>query len=180
MQLVNVVRRHPIITFFVLAYAISWGALPFESVRFLPSGPFFAALIVIPIAWGRAGMREFGSRLIRWRVRWYWYAVALGLPLAVHAAYVGLNVAGGEDVPSLTFNSLTTFLVLFAVRLVNPADGPLGEHPAGTASPCPACSPAVLRSSPRRSWACWWPGGTCPRSSWRRVASDRPSWWPAS
>ena len=129
MQLVDVVRRHPIITFFVLAYAISWGALPFESVRFLPSGPFFAALIVIPIAWGRAGMREFGSRLIRWRVRWYWYAVALGLPLAVHAAYAGLNLVGGEDLPSLTFNSLTTFLVLFAVRLVNPADGPLGEHP---------------------------------------------------
>jgi len=127
--IVNVVRRHPIVSFFVLAYAISWGALPFESVRFLPSGPFFAALIVIPIAWGRAGMREFGSRLIRWRVRWFWYAIALGLPLAVHAAYVGLNVAGGEDFPSLTFNSLTTFLVVFAVRLVNPADGPLGEHP---------------------------------------------------
>ena len=129
MQLVNVVRKHPIITFFVLAYAISWAGLLVEAVGFLPSGPFFAALIVIPIAWGRAGMREFGSRLIRWRVRWYWYAVALGLPLAVHAAYVGLNVAGGADFPSLTVNSLTTFLMLFAIRLVNPADGPLGEHP---------------------------------------------------
>jgi len=129
MQIVNVVRRHPIVSFFVLAYAISWGGLLIEAVSFLPSGPFFAALIVIPIAWGRAGMREFGSRLIRWRVRWYWYAVALGLPLAVHATYVGLNVAGGSDVPSMTLNSLTTFLVLFAVRLVNPADGPLGEHP---------------------------------------------------
>ncbi|MGH3457604.1 CPBP family glutamic-type intramembrane protease [Aeromicrobium sp.] len=58
--------------------------------------------------------------MIRWRVRWYWYALALGLPLAVH---------GGTDVPSLTFTSLTTFLAVFAVRLVNPADGPLGEHP---------------------------------------------------
>ena len=28
MQLVDVVRRHPIITFFVLAYAISWGSIP--------------------------------------------------------------------------------------------------------------------------------------------------------
>jgi hypothetical protein len=129
MQLVNAVRRHPIVTFFVLAYAISWAGLLVEAVGFLPSGPFFAALIVIPIAWGRDGMREFGSRLIRWRVRWYWYAIALGLPLAVHAAYVGLKVAGGSDLPSLTFTSLTTFLMLFAIRLVNPADGPLGEHP---------------------------------------------------
>jgi uncharacterized protein len=126
---VSAVRRHSIITFFVLAYAISWAFLPIESVGFLPSGPLLAALIVIPITQGRAGLRELGSRLIRWRVRWYWYAVAIGLPLAVHLAIVGLNVAAGAGVPSLTFTSLTTFLIIFAVRLVNPADGPLGEHP---------------------------------------------------
>jgi hypothetical protein len=126
---VSAVRLHPIITFFVLAYAISWAFLPIESVGFLPSGPLLAALIVIPITQGRAGLRELGSRLIRWRVRWYWYAVAIGLPLAVHLAIVGLNVAAGAGVPSLTFTSLSTFLIIFAVRLVNPADGPLGEHP---------------------------------------------------
>jgi uncharacterized protein len=126
---VSAVRRHPIITFFVLAYAISWAFLPIESVGFLPSGPLIAALIVIPITQGWAGLRELGSRLIRWRVRWYWYAVAIGLPLAVHLAIVGLNVAAGAGVPSITLTSLTTFLVVFAVRLVNPADGPLGEHP---------------------------------------------------
>ena len=125
----SAVRRHPIITFFVLSYAISWGFLPIESVRFLPSGPLFAALIVIPITQGWAGLKELGLRMIRWRVRWYWYAAAIGVPLAVHLAVVGLNVAAGAGVPSLTFTSLTTFLMVFAVRLVNPADGPLGEHP---------------------------------------------------
>ena len=128
-HLLSAVRRHPIVTFFVLSYAISWGALPFESVRFLPSGPLFAALIVIPITQGWSGLRELGSRVIRWRVRWYWYVAALGLPLAVHLAYVGINVAGGVGVPSLTFTSLSTFLMVFAVRMVNPADGPWGEHP---------------------------------------------------
>jgi hypothetical protein len=128
-RLLSAVRRHPIVTFFVLSYAISWGALPIESVRFLPSGPLFAALIVIPLTQGWSGLRELGSRMIRWRVRWYWYAAALGLPLAVHLAYVGLNVAAGAGLPSLTFTSLATFLMVFAVRLVNPADGPLGEHP---------------------------------------------------
>jgi hypothetical protein len=125
----SLVKRHPIVTFFVLAYAISWAFLPIEAVRFLPSGPLIAALIVIPITQGWAGMRELGSRMIRWRVRWYWYALALGLPLAVHLTYVGLNVAAGAGVPSLAFSSLTTFLMVFAIRLVNPADGPLGEHP---------------------------------------------------
>jgi hypothetical protein len=128
-SLLSAVRRHPIVTFFVLSYAISWGGLPFESVRFLPSGPLFAALIVIPISQGWSGLRELGSRTIRWRVRWYWYAAALGLPLAVHLTYAGINVASGAGVPSMTLTSLTTFLMVFAVRLINPADGPLGEHP---------------------------------------------------
>jgi hypothetical protein len=123
----SVVRRHPIITFFVLSYAIAWGFVPFGS--FGAFGPLIAALVVIPLTQGVAGLKELGLRMIRWRVRWYWYAAALGLPLAVHLAYAGINVAGGAGLPSLTFTSLTTFLMVFAVRLVNPTDGPLGENP---------------------------------------------------
>ena len=127
-RLSSVVKRHPLITFFVLTYAISWAFLPIEAVRFLPSGPLIAALIVIPLTQGWAGLRTLGLRMIRWRVRWYWYVVALGLPLAVHLFTAVLNIPFA-GVPSLAFSSVTTFLMLFAVRLVNPADGPLGEHP---------------------------------------------------
>ena len=123
----SVVRRHPIITFFVLSYALAWMLVPFGS--FGAYGPLVAALVVVPITQGVAGLKELGLRVIRWRVRWYWYAVALGVPLAVHLAVVGLNVASGAGVPSLTFSSLTTFLMVFAIRLVNPTDGPLGENP---------------------------------------------------
>jgi hypothetical protein len=123
----SVVKRHPIITFFVLSYALAWMLVPFGS--FGAYGPLVAALIVIPITQGVAGLKELGLRVVRWRVRWYWYALALGVPLAVHLAVVGLNVATGAGVPSLTFTSLTTFLMVFAIRLVNPTEGPLGEHP---------------------------------------------------
>ena len=148
----SAVQRHPIIAFFIMSYAISWAFLPIEAVRFLPSGPLFAALIVIPITQGWAGLKELGLRMVRWRVRWYWYVVALGLPLAVHLLYVGLDVAFGADVPSLSFTSLTTFLMVFAIRLINPADGPLGEHPGwnGVALPglqatlSPLVSTAIL------------------------------------
>src|ERR671920_2219648 len=125
--MISLVKRHPIITFFVLTYAIGWGLIPFWT--FQAGSPFIAALIVIPITQGWAGLKELGSRMIRWRVRWYWYALALGLPLAVHLLSVGLNVATGAGVPSLTFSSLTTFLMVFAIRMVNPADGPVGENP---------------------------------------------------
>ena len=67
--------------------------------------------------------------MIRWRVRWYWYAVALVLPLAVHLITVSLNVAAGVGIAPQGFTSLTGLLMVFAVRLINPLDGPLGEDP---------------------------------------------------
>ena len=77
----NPIARHPLVAFFVIAYAVAWSFWPFGS--FGAFGPLVAALIVVPLSRGRAGLREWGSRLIRWRVRWVWYVVALGVPLAV-------------------------------------------------------------------------------------------------
>ena len=88
-RVASVVRRHPQITFFVLAYAVAWAFVPFGS--FGAFGPLVAALVVIPLTRGWAGLRELGSRLVRWRVRWFWYLVALGLPLAIHLVTAGLN-----------------------------------------------------------------------------------------
>ena len=124
----SLVKRHPIITFFVLTYAIAWGLIPFWT--FQAGAPFIAALIVIPLTQGLSGLKELGLRMIRWRVRWYWYVVAIALPLAVLGLTVGLNVALGASVPSLAgVGSVTTVLMMFAVRLVNPGDGALGEEP---------------------------------------------------
>ncbi len=123
----SAVRDHPLISFFVLTYAIAWGFLPFGS--FGAFGPLVAALIVIPLTQGVAGLKELGLRIIRWRVRWYWYVVAIGLPLSVLVVTAGLNVALGASAPSLAFGSFATVLLVFAVRLVNPGDGALGEEP---------------------------------------------------
>jgi hypothetical protein len=121
------VRHHPLVTFFVLTYAIGWGCIPFWT--FMAGSPFIAALIVISLTQGWAGLRGLGSRMFRWRVRWYWYVVAIGLPLAVILLTAGLNVALGASAPSLAFGSVSTILLVFAVRLVNPGDGALGEEP---------------------------------------------------
>jgi hypothetical protein len=129
-RLLSVVKRHPLITFFVLAYALSYGFVPIESVGFMPGGPLIAALIVIPLTQGLSGLKRLGLRMIRWRVRWYWYVVAIGLPLAVVSVTVGLNVALGASAPSFaSYGSFTTILMIFAIRMVNPADGALGEEP---------------------------------------------------
>jgi hypothetical protein len=131
----SLVKRHPIITFFVLAYAISWVGWPLYAagvwpIPFLATGPLIAALIVIPLTRGWSGLRELGSRMIRWRVRWYWYVVAVGLPLAVLLVTVVLNVALGAGAPSLAgIGSFSALLMVFAVRLINPLDGPMSEEP---------------------------------------------------
>jgi hypothetical protein len=62
----NPIKRHPLIAFFVLAYAVAWGFVPFGS--FGAFGPLVAALIVIPLTMDPAGLRELGARMIRWRV----------------------------------------------------------------------------------------------------------------
>ena len=123
-----IVRRYPLVTFFLLAYLLTWAFLPLGA--FVAGGPLVAALIVAPITHGIAGLRDLGSRLIRWRVSWYWYMAALGLPLAVHLVTVLINVALGAPDPSLEqFSPWSAVLVVFAVRLINPMDGPMGEEP---------------------------------------------------
>ena len=58
-RLSNLVKRHPPVAFFALAYALSWWAwIPF-SIGFLPIpvasfAPFLAALVVLAITKARA------------------------------------------------------------------------------------------------------------------------------
>jgi membrane protease YdiL (CAAX protease family) len=138
--IISIVKRHPLAAFFILAYTFSWlpwvlGTLipasrPFVLYPFVSGGPLLAALVVIPITQGRTGLRALGASLLKWRVGWRWYAVALGLPLVVALGAMALNVAFGAPVPALDQPGpwYMPFLA-FAVRLINPSDGPLGEEP---------------------------------------------------
>jgi len=150
------VKRHPIAAFFVLAYTFSWlpwvlGTLlpesrPFVLYPFLGGGPLLAALVVLPIPQGRAGLRALGARMIKWRVGWQWYALALGIPLMVGLGATALNVAFGAPSVSLMqilgangdakelngmlgIGSVLSLILAYLLRLINPADGPLGEEP---------------------------------------------------
>ena len=53
------VRNHPVISFFVLAYALTWATLPFGT--FFAPGALLAALIVAFLNDGLAGLRPSGS-----------------------------------------------------------------------------------------------------------------------
>jgi membrane protease YdiL (CAAX protease family) len=122
------IKRHPLVTFFIIAYALTWWPVPLGS--FLALGPMAAAFIVTAVSYGRPGLREWGSRIIRWRVGWQWYAVAAILPLAVIATVVSLNLAFGAPAASLdNLEPWHSFLLVFALRMVVPIFAPLGEEP---------------------------------------------------
>ena len=123
----SVIRRHPVITFFLLTYALSWGAIPWQS--FFAPGVLVAALIVVSLTEGVAGLKAMGSRLIRWRVSWIWYALALGVPLAIKFASIGLNNAFGA--PTAHIAEFTVWYALpmaIAINIVNPINAQLPEE----------------------------------------------------
>src|SRR4051794_1645248 len=88
---VGVVRRRPVLSFFLLAYALSWGwCVPLvirgDTVRAgvgwptgLPAflGPVLAAVVLTGVVDGRAGLHDLWSRAIRWRVGWSWWLLVL-------------------------------------------------------------------------------------------------------
>src|SRR4051794_30387847 len=116
------VRAHRLPIFFALAYLLSWGAIPWNS--FLPTGALIAALVVAFAADGLAGLASIGSRLIRWRVNWVWYVLAVGVPLFVNAATLGLTVATGAPAPEQgLFGVWTGVPLAIAIAMINPLNG---------------------------------------------------------
>lgn len=129
------VRRHRLVAFFLLTFVLSWWSWPLQAAGLAPvahwsCGPLLAALIVAGIADGRAGYRDLGARLVRWRVGVGPWVFAIVVPLLVLAVAVALNVAvWGAPAPDLARIASGDLALVAAVRLVNPLDGPMGEEP---------------------------------------------------
>ena len=131
----SLVKRHPLIAFFVLAFALSWW--PWILYAFGPSptpiasfGPFLAALVVLAITQGKSGIGGLLRRMVRWRVGIRWYAVALLLPVGIALAATALNVLLGAQAPSAAdLGGWTGLFSTFAVVLLIPGIGGTWEEP---------------------------------------------------
>ncbi len=135
-RLTSVVKRHPLITFFVLSYALSWLAWPVWALGLYPIspvfsfGPFLAALVVLAITHGKTGVGGLLRRMVRWRVGLRYYAVALLLPAGLALAATVLNVLLGAQAPSSAeLGSWTGLLLVFFVSLLIPGLGGAWEEP---------------------------------------------------
>ncbi len=118
----KVIRRHPLISFFVLAYALTWPLIPLVSVSplfGLPAlfGPALAAIIVAAVVDGRSGLRDLLGRMVRWRVGGRWYAVALGLPMVLALTAAGLHLLLSAQT-SFNFGGLSVLNFVVFVLIV--------------------------------------------------------------
>ncbi len=122
-----------IIIFFLLACALSWfgnfgnwlwpsNAWP---VPMNPLGPLLAAIAVIWYFDGRAGLKNWWRRLLRFRAPVWLYAVAFFVPLAIIIASIWLAIALGTPAGPLPPRGAAEFLILVPIMLIL---GPLPEE----------------------------------------------------
>jgi membrane protease YdiL (CAAX protease family) len=143
--------RHPLVSFFVMAYAFSWivwapWVLGQDGAKLLPpalsvvlptagyllaagilAGPTLAAFIMTATTEGRAGVRRLLGRLVLWRVgiRWYLFAL-IGVPLIMLLGTMVYSMSlpnlGALGNPSYLLSYLASF------ALVTVLGGPLLEE----------------------------------------------------
>lgn len=134
-RMLALVRRHPLTTFFVLAYALSWWAWILYALGLFANpiasfGPFLAALVVLALTEGKTGIGGLFRRMIRWRVAPGWYAVALLLPAVLAGIAAALNVLLGAQSPSAAqLGGWPELLPTFAILLLIPGFGGAWEEP---------------------------------------------------
>jgi len=137
-SLLSVARRHPIITFFVLTYAISWileSPLVFLRdavtdtqglvlVLLASNVPSALAIVLTAIVFGRGALRKLLARLLIWRVNPLWYLVVVA-PAALAGGIVGFNALLGG--PAISVDATLLGVVIMLAFMIVPGSA-LGEE----------------------------------------------------
>ncbi len=129
-----------IFAFIALTFAWTWG-LSFiagqfkgdllalgNGLRILATfGPSLAAVAVVGVTQGSAGLRAWLVRCLDWRVGWRWYGLAFLTPPILIVAAIWLDVALGGVMPGfLAAEKIPLAITNFGLVLV--LGGPLGEE----------------------------------------------------
>lgn len=147
----NFVGERSILAYFLLTFFISWGGIivlgaphgipttheQFQRLWplvFLPYllGPILSSFILTGIIDGKAGFRHLFSRLLRWRVKIQWYAIALlTAPVLVVVILSVLSLASPAYLPAIFTTVDKSGLLLLGVA-VGFFGGGLMEEPGWT------------------------------------------------
>jgi uncharacterized protein len=135
----NAISKHPLLSFFAMAFLFSWiavlplllnHALPIEPFQILGAlaGPTLAAVVVIAVTTGKAGLGTFFKRYVQWRAGVIWWLIVLfGALLAL--TIVAALIVGPSVITVFLSNIgliLPTYLITLGVGVIL---GPLWEEP---------------------------------------------------
>jgi uncharacterized protein len=140
-------REYPLASYFILAFALSWGAVlavivpgqipasPARAEELFPLvylamlvGPAVAGILMTAIVSGIEGLRAYRERLFRWRVPVRWYAVAfltapvvlvatLGILSRISSQFEPAVLSGGTDATGPASASSLASFVLVGVGI---------------------------------------------------------------
>ena len=123
----SLIQRHPLASFFVLTYAISWllwiplaGAGSLTGLGAVLAGlgslvPSAVAIVLIAVLHGKAGVKKVLRRLLMWRVGIRWYVAVVLLSTLLFGA-VGLSVLLGGEAPAVAVTIPgAVFLLVFSI-----------------------------------------------------------------
>ena len=145
--MMTLVRKYASASYFILAFALSWGGVgvliapgevpapparadqlfPFVYLAML-GGPAVAGVAMTVTTQGADGLRSYRMRLVRWRVPLRWYMMALlTAPLVLGATVAGLSLLSAAFTPAILHGSTAaigpatagsvTSLLLFGVAV---------------------------------------------------------------
>ena len=129
------VKQHPVLTYYVIVFAISWGGgLSLAGPGGIPgakeevdrlfmfmllimfAGPSVSSILSTILCDGRTGLHDLFSRLRHWRVSARWYAVALLFPPFVVAAVLfTLSLLSPAFLPGILNTNDKLTLLLFGI-----------------------------------------------------------------
>lgn len=131
------ISHHPLISFIVINYTISWTLLypafrmilaakgsfpPLAIVGLIGGyGPSIAAILVLAATDGKQGVRSALRRFLEWRVPIRWYLYVLVLPVCVYALAIVVHIRPPVDV-------LAGLRAIPLAWLIALPFGPLGEE----------------------------------------------------
>jgi membrane protease YdiL (CAAX protease family) len=103
------VKQHPLISFFILSYAIAWTVwilIGILAPNLLPTlsligawAPTMSAVLLTGVISGKSGVRNLLGRGLSWRVGIRWYIIVLFGIALIGMAALALHVALGGTVP---------------------------------------------------------------------------------
>jgi len=154
-------RRHKLIAFFVTAFVLSWYPWIIALLRVRtsgpnPLGPFVAAIIMTAVVSGRSGLRQFFSRLVRWRVGAKPYTIVFLTPILVCLVAAGITLCFASPASTLSIEKLREVpeRFLFIFLFIG-----LGEEPGWRGFALPQLqtrySPLIASLILGSVWALW-------------------------